>query len=363
MSSSISSSEPTEAAQAPAAVGGERRWRRFFLTAVATAVGLGLFVYAFVILIDPWNVLPLAPPLPRSPISSNARFSFPALASSRAFDSAIFGTSTSRLLRPAVLDPALGVSFVNLAMNAATAYEQMQLLAVFLRHHAHPKMVIGGIDVVWCETGDEPKKFTPNPFPEWMYQADSWTGYREMFSLYAVQEAGSQLATMTGLKPVRYGADGYTNFLPDESRYDLARVRARLPVPPPAPSRPSTLDRRSLRFPTHPLLEAALRQLPSETRKLLFFVPYYVGLQPAEGSDNAAIWDECKVRIARIAGAVDNAAVADFMITSPITRDESHYWDEMHFRVPIADRLMAGLVDAAARRPSADGDYRLLSAP
>ena len=81
-------------------------------------------LYALVVAVDPWGSLPVSLPLPRVPISGNARFSFPALARSPAFDAAIFGTSTARLLQPAQLDPLFGARFVNLAMNSATAWEQ-----------------------------------------------------------------------------------------------------------------------------------------------------------------------------------------------------------------------------------------------
>ena len=44
------------------------------------AAGLLAFVFLFVAVIDPWNTLPLSPPLPRVPVSTNARFTMPALA-------------------------------------------------------------------------------------------------------------------------------------------------------------------------------------------------------------------------------------------------------------------------------------------
>ena len=80
-------------------------WRAFFRLAVGTAALVAGVIYAFVVLVDPFDTLPLSPPADRAPVSTNARFSFPALARSAKFDSAIFGTSTSRLLRPVVLDP------------------------------------------------------------------------------------------------------------------------------------------------------------------------------------------------------------------------------------------------------------------
>ncbi len=221
MSSSISSSNPLA----------WRRWLRLWLGAAAGGV-IGLFL--LVAVVDPWDALPLSPPLPRVPISSNARYSFPALARSPRFDAALLGTSTARLLRPAALDGLFGgARFVNLAMNAATAYEQVRLLGVFVRAHPHPRAVLIGLDYSWCVP--ELERYTPRPFPEWMYEPGArWAGYREVLQPYAVQEAVSQLATMLGLKQRRYGLDGYTRFVPPDSDYDPARVDrafARWPLP------------------------------------------------------------------------------------------------------------------------------------
>src|SRR4051812_39210368 len=129
MSSFISSSDPVVGGSTPA------RWRRFLRLLLATWLGSAGLICAFVVLIDPFNTLPLSLPLARAPVSTNARFAFPALARSANFDSAVIGTSTSRLLRPVVLDRAFGARFANLSMNAATAYEQARLLEVFIREH------------------------------------------------------------------------------------------------------------------------------------------------------------------------------------------------------------------------------------
>ena len=79
---------------------------------------------------------------------------FPSLARSDRFDSAIFGTSTSRLLRPAVLNAEFGARFANLSMNAATAYEQSRLMAVFRTAHPAARMVLVGLDISYCTPGE-----------------------------------------------------------------------------------------------------------------------------------------------------------------------------------------------------------------
>src|SRR6185312_7759379 len=174
-------------------------WRRFFWHAAGTAALAAGLIYGFVVLVDPWNVLPLSPPFDRAPVSSNQRYAYPSLARAAEFDSAVIGTSTSRLLRPAVLDPGFGAHFVNLAMNDATAWEMSRLLHVFLRAHPAARVLMLGVDVRWCVTGDDYQKLTPRPFPAWMYQPNPWRGYAEVFNMFAVQEAGKEFGVLTGL--------------------------------------------------------------------------------------------------------------------------------------------------------------------
>ena len=317
---------------------------------VGSTVGLLAFVYAFVTVIDPWNVLPLSPPLPRAPVSSNARFTMPALARSPAFDSAVIGSSSSRLLRPVQLDAALGGHFANLSMNAATAWEQSRMLALFTRTHPAARTVIIGLDNVWCT--EVPDRLTARAFPDWMYTGSRWQGYGHMLSLYAVQEAGSELWTMLGFKRRRYGLDGYTSFVPPDSSYDPARVDAafaRWGVPPvlPATASPHVL-------PALPMLADALAALPAQTRKIVFFTPSHVLFQGAPGSDYAAMLDACKRQVSRIASTVPNSVVVDFLIPSPITTERSSYWDPVHYRAGVADRLVHELAQAAAGSDPAD---------
>ena len=51
---------------------------------------------------------------------------------------------------------------------------------------------------------------------------------REMFNLYAVQEAGQQFGILLGIKRQVYGSDGYTSFVPPDSEYDPAKVATHL---------------------------------------------------------------------------------------------------------------------------------------
>ena len=75
-------------------------WRGFFATLVGTAGGVSAVIWLFVVLVNPFGTLPLSFPFDRWQVDGNARYAFPAFARSGRFDSANFGTSTSRLLRP-----------------------------------------------------------------------------------------------------------------------------------------------------------------------------------------------------------------------------------------------------------------------
>ncbi len=312
-----------------------------------TALGVLAVLYGFVVVVDPWDTLPLSPPLPRVPISSNARYSFPALARSLEFDSAVLGTSTARLLQPAQLDPAFGARFVNLAMNSATAWEQSQLLTVFLRAHPQPRAVLIDMDAAWCAPVVE--RVTARPFPAWMYGASRWGAYREMLTPYAVQEAANQAAVMLHLKRRRYGLDGYTRFVPPDSEYDPARVDAAFARWPPTDQTPATPGE-AVALPGLALLAPVLRAVPAATRVVLFFPPAHMEQQGDPGSRTAVRWAACKravVEAARATRGSEGATVLDLLIPSAITRDRGSYWDPLHYREAVAGRIAAALGGAA----------------
>lgn len=332
-------------------------WRGFFWRVVLAAMSPVAVVFLFVATIDPWDGLPLSPPLPRLPVTASSRHAFPMLARSPRFDSAVIGTSTARLLRPEVLDRLLGARFVNLSIDAATAYEETRLLDAFVQGHAQPRFVLLGLDHDWCDPRPEQRYHPAYAFPEWLYEPTRWAGYARIFNTYAVQEAGSQLWAILGLKPARHGLDGYNDMGVREADYDLARARANIARDGVALT---PREAEGFVFTSHEHLRRALAAMPEATRKVLFFVPYTLAYQGAEGSLTRAYWAACKDRVAEMAEATPNAVVVDFMIPSPITRDESNYYDGMHYRPAVADRLAAALAAAIAGEEAEDGEYRLL---
>jgi len=331
-------------------------WRRFWRTALLVALAVAGALYGALVVVDPYDSLRLSPPLARAPVSSNQRFAFPALARKPDFDSAIIGTSTTRLLRPGALNRELGGAFVNLSMNSGTAHEQARILELFARHHPGARAVVVGIDGTWCRVEDSYPLYTNRPFPPWMYDEDPWNDLLHIFNLPAIEEAGKQLAWLLRIKPLRYGLDGYTNFLPPEESYDLERARGHIYGPGGPKERPNAdppveagaAERASWRYATHRLLAEMLAGLPAETLKVLLFVPYHQYLLPGRGTLEAARLDECKRRILTMVRKVANAHVLDFMIRSEITGRDENYWDPLHYSVKVAD-LVATLIGQGVR--------------
>ncbi len=334
--------------------------RRFFRLFLATAALACAVIWSFVVLVDPFAALPVSWPFDRGPVDGNARYAFPSLARDPAFDSAVFGTSTSRLLRPVALNAALGGHFANLAMNSATAYEQTRLLQVFLAAHPHPRTVAIGLDSEWCVTQAGARRFGfGRELPEWLYTGGPWAGYRALFDLYALERAGRAFAEWTGLKPRRYGRDGYTSFVPDERAYDPIRVAASLaaagPWTPPETLGPNPA---AWSLPGIDLLRADLAAMPADTAKLLFFVPYHRSLLPLAAGPARDLLAECKRRVAMLARATPNTLAVDFMRPSPITLDADNYWDPHHTRIGIAERLVTDLAKAGRETSQ---DYEVLA--
>ncbi len=325
--------------------------------AMLPALGLWLFIAA----IDPWGMLPVHLPIRRVPISTNARFSFPALATASRFDAVVIGTSTARLLRPPVLDAIFGgARFANLAMNASTAWEQSEMLTLFARHHPDARAVVLDLDASWCEARPGSPTLTGRAFPRWMYGGSAWRGYGRMFDLYALQEAVNQASVAVGLRHGSYGHDGYTDFLPPDRDYDPARVAALfrrwgVPADVAAPDGPIAL-------PYVEALPALLSRLPRQATKVLFLPPIAIEQMGAPGSVTRAEWDGCKREAADAVRRIPAAILIDFAVPNRVTRDHGFFWDPIHYRVGVADGIMAGMartLDGGTER--ADDLFRVLA--
>jgi len=341
------------------------QWQTFWTWFLRTLFAVALVLAGLIWIIDPYESIPFSPPLERATAASNQRYAYPAVARNPAFDSLIVGTSTARLLVPDALNGVFGARFANLSMNSATAYEQMRIAEVFARNHTHAKTLIIGIDVVWCENQEKIEKYTFRRFPEWMYDANPWNDLLHLIEFKTFEVLGRQAGFLLGLREARYGRDGYRNFLPPESRYNVETARKKIYGTKGDVAVPDhdgvVREVAEARFPSHVYLERLLASYPGQTQKLLVFVPYHAHHQPKPGTLEAASWNTCKSRVRDIASQHHNTSVIDFMIASPITTRDENYWDPLHYNLGVANQL-AQFIGLGARGITApNGEYMLLA--
>lgn len=345
-------------------------WRWFITTFAGLAALLASGLYAFIVLLDPYG-LRAAPGRMLGPIMDvNQRFMYPQIVRSGRYDAAAFGTSTIRLLDPRQLGEAFDARFANLGFNAGTPWEQTQIANLFLRHVPNPKTLIFGLDAPWCaaDADSEAKRLTPRAFPLWLYDTDKFNDYAHLLNLRSVEIAGRVALNRLGLMREHTRDDGYRVFTPPEQFYDLERARQHIWRIPSAPAidppiRLSEVEQAALRFPALAWLGDLLERVPRSAEVILAFMPVHVAMQPASGSLAAAWDDACKARITAI-GARHGATVVDFRRPSAVTTEDSNYWDALHYRQGIAERIVRALHTAhATRRDAPDGFFKVLAAP
>ncbi|WP_449411030.1 hypothetical protein [Methylobacterium komagatae] len=332
----------------------DRSWWCFARDCLIATCLAGLVIVGFIALADPYG-LRAAPGHPPGPIvDTNQRLSYPAIARGGDFDAAVFGTSTARLLDPASLDSAFGARFANLAINAATPDEQLRLAALFLVRRP-VKAVLFALDAPWCAA--RPAARSSHAFPDWLYEPGAPWGVLRQANLRGLTAAFNAVQVRLGRAKPRIRPDGYAVFTPPEASYDLHRARMHIASADPT----MTTDSPEAPFPALDALDAVLASLPPQTETIIAFMPVHARAQGQPGTPAGDREAACKARAAKI-GARHHALTVDFRMISPVTRDDSNYWDALHYRLPIAARIVAGLKDAA--RMGADdpqGFYRVLA--
>jgi hypothetical protein len=339
-------------------------WRGFVSLFLTVLIGCVVGIYVFILLVDPYDTVPFSLPIDRRIVSISDRFMYPQIVRSKRYDSLVIGTSTSRLLDPEVLDRVFHVRFANLAMSAAMAWEQKIMLDLFVRTVGPPKVLIVGLDGVWCDQYADRNRITFRGFPDWLYDDNPWKKYLYLFNYGTLEIAARLVGYHLHVYPERIRYDGYEVFVPPESQYDLVRAHDTIwrgGRTDGNQQRPSTAEEvRQSSFPALDWLDAGLARLPSTTLTVLAFMPVHIAAQPPPRTFDAQIESDCKQRIVAIGRKYD-AKVIDWRIASPLTRNDGNYWDRLHYRVPVATRLAEELGAAAlAGRESENGDYLLL---
>ena len=337
-------------------------WRGHLAALLATFFGLiglsGLLVW----IANPYGNLPLSP-LRHVLMDDNQRFQYPAVIRSGRYDSLVMGTSTARLLKPAELEAAFGGRFANLALNSGTAWEQMRLVQFFAETVPQPRMLLLALDHVWCAGNADRERITARGFPEWMLDQSPWNDIGYMLNIRTVEIAGRRIGHALGLVRERWPHNGYEVFVPPESEYDLARARQHIFGISPPDRRRLRDDAGAPRFPALTWLDAMIDRRQPWQRIAILLTPVHQAELPKPGTREEAREAACKDQI-RGHAARHGVPVVDFRIRSPVTTRDENYWDRLHYRVPIATRIIDGLARAlAAGKDDPGGDWRMLNAP
>jgi len=356
-------------------------WKQFSALLLATASISLLLTYVLVYLVDPYDVFLYSPDIARKPVAKMPRHWKPGIARKTDFDSILIGTSSIMLLKPGRLDPKLNARIANLALPAASPWEQLQILELFRKYRPRLNLIIVGVDQSWCSTegahqyldvGDR-ELVEGRQLKKWLYASD-FLGQLPPLNARIVEESIRQVKSLLGIKDYGNGSDGYYDFtLRYQERYSPQRIRENLYGNPPRKQpEPVNIEPDVIRrwaFPDIATLRGVLYSLAPSTRKLLVFPPYHYFSPYVTGSENAARWAECKRRVARIADSVANVTVVDFLLESAITLNDDNYWDSTHYRVEIANQLEDILGDVMASpvprggagHANTSGLYRILS--
>lgn len=335
------------------------QWYKFLNVLVSAAGILLLSALALIWIANPYGNLPFSP-LPHVLMDDNQRFQYPAVVRSGRYDSIVIGTSTTRLLDPARLEAILGGRFANLALNSGTAWEQYRLANLFARSNPKPNTLIIGLDHVWCDGRADIDRITVRGFPEWLFDDNSWNDLAYMLNIRTIEISGRRIAHALGLAKERWPHNGYEVFVPPEAEYDLARARHNIWGPRPVARKVRPKPEPDA-FPALRWLDELLDPRSGWHRAIIVIPPTHHITIPKPETSKYQRDADCQRSVVEIASRLGRPVI-DFRIASGITLHDENYWDPLHYRVPIAQRIIEGL-ELALKTGTDDpnGDWRILA--
>lgn len=335
----------------------EGHWKGF---ACWCAGGFGVVIAVMVLLLvlfDPYHNIPFAPPFERHYMENNQRYMYPALARDPRFNSTVLGTSAVRMLPPDSLNKGFDANFSYLAFDAGTPWEQLEIAKLFFRHHPEAETVVYGVDRNWCAAPAPHPRLTRRPFPPWMYDDNPYNDLLYLANGKSLEVATRQLRYYLRLDITRYDENGFEDFLPPDEDYDLERAQENIygaagPRDLTAMAAEEGAGAADWRFPDHDKFREFLTMTPEETRLVVVYPPHhaYFYLKHRER------FDACKQEITAIVRSLrPDATVLDFMLFSPLTREDEHYWDDVHFNraaaAQVADLIVEGVKTGVSSAP------------
>ena len=332
MSSSISSSEPRPRQRR---TGDAQAWRGWLLTLLSVSFGGTAFLYAAVVLLDPFATGRLTP-LEHFDVASEKRmFAHAGRVRNPKFDAAIIGNSRGFALETSRLSAASGHTFTHLTQEAAAADDQLRMARLFAAARAGRSALIVHVidDATWCSPV---RGETAYRMPWWLYEGSNLLYLRNIFSADSLSAAFARVSMMLGLRPRNLRSDGYALWLPRDAA-ELRRDMLRAP-------RPENAAAADAPFPNLDDLARTLMQLDAAV--VMFAPPVFAGVLPAAGSLAEARLAACKQKVAAIAAARPKTVFVDALVDRESVRNPNNFIDAIHYLDPVAAEVEPGIVAA-----------------
>lgn len=333
-----------------------RKWSAFSGWLIIGAYGIICALVAAIVVLNSFGNFPITR-FSQVFADNNQRYSYPSIVRSGEHQSAIFGTSSSRLLRPQDLEQEFGGKFANLSMDAATVWEQTQLASLFLRHVEKPETIILSLDkMIWCNQAADLHRNTFRLFPHSFYDENPFNDLSDIVNLELWDAIRKSVKMAAGSRNPYQDKDGFGDFTPGEDNYDAERAHAHIheePLSLPDATLASSEEVLSLNFPALDWLSETLDLIPPETKTLIVHMPVNVMAQTAPGTRAEQAEKECVHRIQGIAQS-HSVPVFDMAFASPFTTNDLNYWDRMHYRLLLGEQIVKALGQAYRDRKSTE---------
>ncbi|MEE7502698.1 hypothetical protein [Methylobacterium mesophilicum] len=330
---------------APPTPSTDRDWRGFARTLILSMVFLSAGYLALAVLIDPYDtgrstLLSRGAVRPQGPRTASAvRGRDPAYAG------VVIGNSHIQLIEPAALTRLTGIPFLQLSVPATGPSEQFALLGWYLQHHARPAAVVLSADSFWC--ADDPSFPSEHGFPYWL--VGDWPAYlRGLVRFSAAQETVNRIGWLLNPRRKTAAVDGWwdyeRNYLSQGFGVDPAKKAAlEMPVgPEPEPGHGGP-------FPIAARLRAELARIPAETPVVVVFPPVYARGEAPPGSPRARAEASCRATVRAVLATHALSTVVDWRDGRPAAADPDQFFDQTHYRLPIARSLTTEIGDAIVR--------------
>jgi hypothetical protein len=328
-----------DVAQASAPSSGEaaalplRVWRRFAVIFLGVFFGGLGSIYAFLLVVDPYDTGRFPTPLGPGVFDDGSRTANASRGRDPRFNAAVFGNSRGQLLDPAKLSEATGMSFVQLTTPGSGPKEHMTMMRYFMAHRAGIDAMVLSVDEMWC--GHDPSLPIIFPFPFWLYRGNL-EYLAHLLSTRAITSAQNRIKLALGLVTPT-DPRGYMD-------YETGRVRnfhpgiladaGDVPAKPP-----------NTYFPALDQFDAVLAELPPQTGVVIVMPPVHQTMLPRPGTQIAADLPACKAAMARRLVGRARSGFLDYLVDGPISREAGNFMDPVHYRMNIA-RLIEGRIAA-----------------